>query len=250
MRIVLCGIAVILAAMVTVTTASAAEIKMLASNAVKEACSELLPYFEKISGHTVKATWGGTVDITKRIAGGEVVDIVVIPASGIDDLIQQGRLSAGSRKDFVKSVIGVAVRPGAPRPDMSSGETIKRALLESKSIVLSSGPSSIYLAGLFKRMGIAEAIKSKTKQLAPGLSVGEALARGEGDIGFTQVSELLAIQGIDYIGPLPADIQQITVFSIGLHANAPSAEAAKALIQFLTSPEAAPAIRHSGLEPG
>ncbi|HUL00731.1 MAG TPA: substrate-binding domain-containing protein [Nitrospirota bacterium] len=243
------GIVVALTAILTVTNVSAAEITVIASNAVKEAFSELVPNFEKVSGHKVKTIWGGTVDITQRIAGGEVVDIVIVPASGIDNLIKQGRLT-GNRVDFVRSGIGVAIRPGAPRPDISTGEAVKSSLLAAKSIVLSSGPSSVYLAGMFQQMGIANVIKPKMKQLAPGLSVGEALARGEGDIGFTQVSEFLAVKGIDYIGPLPADIQHLTVFSMGLHKNAPSADAAKALIKFLTAPEAAPAIRKSGMEPG
>jgi molybdate transport system substrate-binding protein len=237
------------ALMTAATCASASEIQVIASNAVKETFHDLVPQFEKTTGHKVRAVWGGTVDIIKRVAGGEVVDIVIIPDSGIDDLIKQGKLAAGGRVDFVKSGIGVAIRPGAPRPDISSGEALKAALLSAKSIVLSSGPSSVYLAGLFKRMNIADAIGPKTKQLAPGLSVGEALARGEGDVGFTQISEFLAVKGIDYVGPLPADIQHVTVFSMGLHATAPSREAASALMKFLTAPEAASAIRQTGMEP-
>jgi molybdate transport system substrate-binding protein len=164
-------------------------------------------------------------------------------------LIKQGKLATGSRVDFVKSSIGVAIRPGAPKPNISSSEALKSSLLAAKSIILSGGPSSIYLTGLFKKMGIADAIKPKIKQLASGLSVGEALAHGEGDIGFTQVSEFLSVKGIDYIGPLPADIQYITVFSIGVHANAPSKEPAQALIKFLTTREVAPTICHRGLDP-
>ena len=251
----LCGIAAAFAAVLTsvpvsVTMSNAAEIKVIASNAVKEAYVELVPGFEKATGHKVTTVWGGTVDITKRVAGGEVFDIVIIPAGGIDDLIKQGRLATGSRVDFTKSGIGVAIRPGAPRPDISSGDALKASLLAAKSIVLSSGPSSVYLLGLFQKMGIADAIKPKIKRLVPGASVGEALAKGEGDVGFTQVSEFLAIKGIEFLAPLPADIQHVTVFSMGLHATAPAAEPARALMKFLTSPEAAPVIRHSGMEPG
>jgi molybdate transport system substrate-binding protein len=249
MNRVLC-VVIVLAGILTIAPAVfSAEITMLAAGAVKETVSDLKPQFEKDSGNTVKAVWDGAPAIAKRIAGGEVVDIVIMPASGIDELIKQGRLSAGSRVDFVKSKIGVAIRPGAPKPDISSGEALKSSLLASKSIVLSGGTSSVYLFGLFKRMGIADAIKPKITQLAPGLSVGEALARGEGDIGFTQISEFLMVKGIDYLGPLPADVQSITVFAMGLHANAPSKEAAKALIKFLVSPEAVSAIRTKGLEP-
>jgi molybdate transport system substrate-binding protein len=245
------GIAAAVAAVIASAPMShAAEIKVIASNAVKEAFAELVPTFEKTSGHKVTTVWGGTVDITKRIAGGEVVDIVIIPAGGIDDLIRQGRLASGNRVDFAKSAIGVAIRPGAPKPDISSGEALKTSLLAAKSIVLSSGPSSVYLLGWFQKGGIAEALKPKIKQLAPGLSVGEALAKGEGDVGFTQVSEFLAIKGIEYLAPLPPDVQHVTVFSMGLHAAAPAAEPARALMKFLTSPEAAPVIRHTGMEPG
>ena len=242
--------AAILAAVASTTMTHAAEIKLIASNAVKEACHDLLPAFERASGHKVAAVYGGTPDITKRIDGGEVVDLVVLSAGSIDGLIKRGRLAEGSRVDFVRSAIGVAIRPGAPKPDISSGDAVKASLIKASSIVISSGPSSVYLLGLFERMGIADALKPKIKQLGPGASVGEALARGEGDLGFTQVSEFVTIKGIDYLGPLPSDIQNVTVFSLGRHASAPSAEAARALVKFLTSPDAAPVIRHSGLEPG
>jgi molybdate transport system substrate-binding protein len=226
--------------------AGAAEINVIASNAVKEAYVDLVPAFEKATGHKVNTVWGGTVDITRRVAGGEVFDIVVIPAGGIDGLIRDGKL--GNRVDFAKSGIGVARRPGAPKPDISSGDALKASLIGARSIVLSSGPSSFYLLDLFKKMGIADALQPKTKRLAPGESVGEALAHGEGDIGFTQISEFLAIKGIDYLGPLPADVQQTTVFSLGVHAKA--AEPARQWVRFLTSPEAFAAVKHSGMEPG
>jgi molybdate transport system substrate-binding protein len=241
---------IVLAAILAAAPASfAAEISMMATNAVKEAVSDVLPQFEKVSGHIVKPIWDGTAVVTKRIAGGEVVDIVIVPASSIDDLIKQSRLATGSRVDFVKSKIGVATRPGAAKPDISSSEALKSSLLAAKSIVLSAGPSGVYMTGLFKRMGIVDEIKPKIKQLAPGLLVGDVLANGEGDIGFTQVSEFLMIKGIDYIGPLPSDVQFITVYSLGLHANAKSKEPAKELIKFLTSPRAASAIRQRGMEP-
>jgi len=250
MRKALYFVSVMFLAVFTVTPNTfAAEIKVIASNAVKESFLELIPRFEKISGHTVNTLWGGTVAITKQVDSGEVVDIVVIPASGIDGLINRGKLAAGSRVDFVKSNIGVAIRPGAPRPDISSGETLKKSLLSAKIIVLSFGPSSFYLLDMFKKMGVADELKPKIKRLAPGLSVGEALARGEGDLGFTQISEFLTIKGVEYIGPLPADVQKTTVFSMGLHINASSAEAAGSLVKFLTSSEAANVVRHTGMEP-
>ncbi len=232
------------------TTAQAAEVKLIASAAVKEAVLNLLPTFEKASGHKVTIIWAGTEAITKRISGGEVADIVLIAAPNIDTLIAEGKLVAGSRAEVAKSGIGVAVRAGLPKPDISSGEAVKNAVLAAKSVAYSSGPSGIYLADLFKRMGIADQIKDKVTQTPSGVQVGEVVARGEADLGFQQVSELLHLKGIHYLGPLPADIQHITVFSAGLHRAAPEPDAAKALVKFLTAPEAGPIIRKTGMEPG
>jgi molybdate transport system substrate-binding protein len=230
--------------------AHGAEIKMIASNAVKEAYLQLVPQFEKASGHQVRIDWVGTDDVVRRIGGGEIADLVIAPSFTVDDLIKQGRLAQGSRVDVAKSFIGVALRPGAPKPDLSSGEGLKQSLLKAKSIIISGGPSGTYLSGLFQKMGIADAIKDKTRRLGPGASPGEAVARGESDIGFTQVSELLAVNGIDYLGPIPADVQQVTTFSAGLHKSAREPDAAKAMLKYLTAPAAIPVLKKSGLEPG
>jgi len=227
----------------------ATEIKVLASNAVKEAFGNLIPAFEKDSGQKVTVIFASSTEIVNRISGGESVDLVVTAASFTDVLIKQGKLLAGSKVDFSKSGIGVAIRPGAPKPDISSGDALKASLLAAKSILLSTGPSSGYLIDLFQRMGIADALKPKLKQLALGMPVGLALANGEGELGFTQICEFLPVKGIVYLGPLPADIQHITVFSMGLHASATAADAARSLMKFLSSPEAIPTIRNSGMEP-
>jgi len=232
------------------TTAHAAEVKVIASAAVKEIVLDLIPAFERSSRHKVTTIWAGTEAITKRIGGGEVVDVVLIAAPNIDKLISEGRLVAGSRVDVAKSGIGVAVRAGLPKPDISSGEAVKKAVLAAKSVAYSSGPSGSYLAKLFMQMGIADRIKDKVKQTPSGVQVGEVVARGEADLGFQQVSELLHVKGIDYLGPLPADIQHITLFSAGLHTAATAPDAFKALIKFLTAPEAGPIIKKRGMEPG
>jgi molybdate transport system substrate-binding protein len=229
--------------------ADAAEIKVLASNALKEAYLELVPAFERSTEHKVSTTWAGTNDIVKRMAAGEVFDLVIMAGPSIDELIKQGKIVAGSRVDLAKSGIGVAVRAGATKPDISSGDALKRALLAAKSIAYSSGPSGVYLIGLFQRMGIADDIKSKVKQTSPGLPVGEVIARGDAEIGFQQVSELLPIAGIDYLGPLPPDIQHITVFSGGIHAGAKESDAAKALVKFMTAPASVPVIKKKGMDP-
>lgn len=233
-------------------------IKLIASNAVKAALSRLVPAFERARGPKVASTWGGTLDISKRVAEGEIVDIVILAAERIDDLIRQGRLEAGSRVDIARSGIGVAVRAGARRPDISSPAALKAALLAARSVVLSSGPSSVHLAELFRTMGIADAIAPKIHQIGPGLPVAGALsgrmilseksARDEGDIGFTQVSELLGHDGIDFVGPLPGELQHITMWSAGLHVAAPARDAAKALMDFLTAPEAAEVFARCGMK--
>lgn len=235
-------------AAVLAPAACAAEIKVIASNAVREPYHDLVPMFERSTGHKVTIAWGGTVDIVKRVGGGEVADIIIIPAERIDDFIKQ-RVLVG-RVDLARSGVGVAVRAGAPRPDISSAAALSNALLAAKSIVLSSGPSSVYLPTMFRKMGIGDELKPKIIQIGPGLPVGEAVARGEGEIGFTQMSELMSVKGIDYLGPLPAEVQFITVFSAGLHAAAPAPEAARALLKFLTGPEAAAALKRHGMEPG
>lgn len=225
------------------------EIKVMASAAFKEAYLELVPEFERTTGHKVVTIWIPTVEIMRRLKGGETVDLVIMAAGAIDELIKLGKIAAGSRVDLAKSGVGVAVRAGAPRPDISSGEALKRAVLAAKSIVYSHGPSGVYLAGLFQRMGIAEELKSKIKQVQ-GEPAGAVVARGEAEIGFQQMSELLPVPGIDLLGPLPADVQQITVFSAGLHVGAKAPDAARALVKFMTAPAAVPVIRKKGMEPG
>ena len=222
------------------------EIKVMASAAFKEAYLELVPEFERTAGHKVMTMWVPSVQMMSRLKGGEIVDLVILSADSLDELIKAGIVA--ERFDLAKSGIGVAVRAGAPKPDISSGEALKRAVLAAKSIVYSTGPSGIYLAGLFQRMGIAEELKPKIKQVQ-GEPAGAVVARGEAEIGFQQVSELLPVAGIDLIGPLPADVQQITVFSAGLHVGAKAPDAARALVKFLTAPAAAPVIRKKGMEP-
>jgi molybdate transport system substrate-binding protein len=187
-------------------TAQAAEVKVLAANPAKGPMLELVSAFEKTSGHKVITVWGGTEAIAKRVGDGEVVDIVIIAASNIDKLIAEGKLVAGGRADFAKSGVGIAVRSGLPKPDISSGDAVKRAVLAAQSVAYSSGPSGFYIADMFTKMGISDQIKGKVTQPASGVQVGELLARGEADLGFQQVSELVHVKGIDYLGPLPADI--------------------------------------------
>jgi molybdate transport system substrate-binding protein len=224
------------------------DIKVMSSIATREAHNEIVPLFEKASGHKVTTLWAGTTDILKRIGGGEVVDLVSVSSAAVDELIKQGRLVSGSRVDVAKSGIGVAVRRGAHKVDISSGAALKKELLAAKSIGYSSGPSGVYLAGLFQKWGIADEIKPRLTVVAPGLTVGALLARGEVDVGFQQVSELVLVKDIDFLGPLPADVQSVTVFSTGVHSQAAAPDAAKALAKFFTTPEAVQIIKKVGLE--
>ena len=229
-------------------TAGADEIKMLASNAVRDAYTELLPVFEKAAGHHVLVEWGGTSDIVRRALSGEAIDVVVIPARRVDELVARG--NAVERTDLAKSSIGVAAKAGSAPSVVATTDDLKRALLSVRTVVLSGGPSGAYMRALFERLGISGDIKDKVLELAAGLSVGQAIAEGRGDLGFTQISELLAIQGIAYLGPLPADVQSITVFSAGLLPPGASSAAARALIRFLAGPDATSVLRKHGLEPG
>jgi molybdate transport system substrate-binding protein len=228
----------------------AAEIRVLAANALKEPYLELVSNFEKSTGHKVTTLWGGTEAIDKRIRGGEVVDVVLIAAANIDRLILDGKLVSGSRADFAKSGIGMAVRSGWPKPDVSSVEAIRRAVLEANTVAYSSGPSGFYIADLFKKMGIAEQITDRVRQPASGTQVGELLVRGEAELGFQQISELLHVKGIDYLGPLPPEIQSITIYAAALHAASPVPDAAKALTQSLTAPDAKSILKKIGMESG
>ncbi|HEY7247322.1 MAG TPA: substrate-binding domain-containing protein [Xanthobacteraceae bacterium] len=224
-------------------------IKVIASGGLKAAYVELVPMFQRESGKKVETVFAGSADIMKRVRAGEAFDLIIMPGTFIDELTGSGKIAAGSRVDLAKSGIGVAVRAGTSKPDISSGEALERALLAAKSIAYSSSASGIYLAGLFRRMGIADALEPKIRQSPPGTPVGDLIARGEVEIGFQQVSELLPIAGIDYLGPLPPDIQHFTVFAGALHVSAAGPEGAKALMRFIASPAAAPAIRKSGMEP-
>jgi len=223
-----------------------ANIKVMASAAFREAYLELLPEFERTSGHRVENSWVPSVQMMTRLKGGETTDIVILSDASLEELMKAGIVA--ERFPLARSGIGVAVRAGAPRPDISSGDALKHAVLAARSVVYSTGPSGIYLGKLFERMGIAEAIRDKVRQVQ-GEPAGAVVARGEAEIGFQQMSELLPVAGIDVIGPLPPDIQEVTAFSAGLHARAAQPAAARALIAWLKAPAAAPVIRKKGMEP-
>jgi molybdate transport system substrate-binding protein len=237
-------------ALILADVVQAADVKVLASTGVRDVVVALAADFERSTGNKVVGSWAGTVDVLKRLQGGEVVDLVILSGPDIDSLIAQGKIVPGSRTPLLRSEVGVCVKSGAPRPDISTPDAVKRTLLAAKSIGYSSGPSGVYLVGMFQRMGIADEMKAKSTVPAPGVAVGDLVARGEVELGFHQVSELLPVAGIDFLGPLPAPIQGTTVFTGGIQTGAPQPDAARALVRFIASPEAVPVIRKKGMEPG
>jgi molybdate transport system substrate-binding protein len=221
-------------------------VKVFSSLAVKAAYQELVPQFEQQSGNKVDTEWVGMADIRKRLAAGEAADLVIGSTGLIDEMIQAGKLK--ERTDLGKSGVAVAVRKGAPRPDISSAQAVKQALLAAKSIVYSSGPSGVYLATLFDKWGIQSKMKETALQTPPGVLVAELVARGEKELCFQQMPELLQVRGIDIVGPLPAEIQTMTTFCGGIHAQAKDADTARALLRFLRAPENQPVMKKHGLE--
>ena len=229
--------------------ASPATIDLLSTQAPQQACGELVTQFENATGHKVRAHFTGTLNVQKRLAGGESFDVLIMAAPAIDEQIALGRAVAGSRVDLAISGVGVAIKKGAPRPDIGSIEGFRRTLVAAKSIGYSTGPSGDYMASLFERLRVGRDIGGKLKRTPSGVFVGTLVASGEAEIGFQQTSELLHFPGIDYIGPLPQALQHITVFAAGIHVGAKQGDAARALVEFLTAPAAAPVLRRHGLEP-
>jgi molybdate transport system substrate-binding protein len=240
---------IIMATTLFTGSAGAAEINVLSTQATQEAYLELVAQFEKATGHKVKTDFTGTLNVQKRLASGESFDMIVMAAPAIDEQIKLGKAVAGSRVDIAKSGTGVAVRKGAPRPDIGSVETLRKTLLSVKSIGYSTGPSGVYMLSVFDKLGVADQVKGKLKQTPSGVFVGNLIASGETEIGFQQIAELVHFAGIDYVGPLPGELQRMTVFSAGIHAGAKQPDAARALVKFLTAPAAAGVIRKHGLEP-
>lgn len=249
----LCAAFRVLLLVTSVSGISAAELHVIASGTLVEAFSELVPAFERATQNKLVVVFGASVasapdSVQKRLERGDRADIVILAKEGLNRLINAGRVVPGTNVDIVQSSIGVAVRAGTPRPDVSSVDALRRTLLAAGSIAYSSSLSGVYVSReLLPRLGIAEAVKSKAKQIDG--RVGDAIARGEAEIGFQQISELLPVRGIQYVGPLPPAVQRTTTISAGLAANARNTQAGYALIRFLTSTVAAPVMLKHGLDP-
>ena len=234
--------------------ARAAEIHVITSGGFTAAFLELVPEYERATGNKIEVGFGPSMGTTRdaipvRLDRGETIDIVIMASTALDDLIKQGKVRSGSRIDLVKPLIGMAVKTGAPRPDISSVDALKRTLLAAKSIAYSDSASGVYLSTvLFPKLGVWDQIKSKSRKIEAD-PVGGVVASGQAEIGFQQISELRRVKGIDIVGELPPGAQTVTIFSAGIPATAKQPEAAKALIQWLASPAAVAAIKKSGLEP-
>jgi molybdate transport system substrate-binding protein len=231
-----------------------AELRVVSSGGFAAAYKVLAPQFEKASGTPLITGWGPSMGTTKdaipvRLARGEAIDVVIMVGYALGALIQQGRVLAGSQVELARSGIGVVVKAGATHPDITTVEALKRALLAANSVAYSDSASGVYIQNtLFPRLDLVGAMASKARMI-PAEPVGAVVARGEAALGFQQISELKPIQGIDLVGPLPPEVQQITVFSGAIVAGSSEVKAAEALLAFLSSPQAAPAIAESGLEP-
>jgi molybdate transport system substrate-binding protein len=234
--------------------ARAADVNVMISGGFSAALRNLAPAFEQATGNKIVTISGPSMGdtpqaIPARLQRGEPADVVIMVGYALDALIKQGKVSADSRIDLARSRIAMAVRAGASKPDISTVSAFKNALLAAKSIAYSDSASGVYLSTeLFPRLGIADQLKAKSKMI-PAEPVGAVVARGDAEIGFQQISELLPVAGIEVVGPLPAELQKITIFSGGIVSGAQHAEAAKALLTYLASPAAAPGVAKTGMEP-
>jgi molybdate transport system substrate-binding protein len=244
----------LIATLLLSSAARAAEVRVMISGGLSAAYNALVPQFERATGNKVLTAYGPSMGTTvnaipARLERGEPADVLIMVGYALDDLIKQGKVIADSRIDLVKSPIGIAVKSGAPKPDISSADAVKRALLAAKSVAYSDSASGVYISTeMFQKLGIADAMKDKARKI-PATPVAEIVARGEAEIGFQQISEMLTIPGVDIVGQLPGELQKITVYSAGIAGVSKEPDAGKALIKFLASPEARDVIVRSGLQP-
>jgi molybdate transport system substrate-binding protein len=234
------------------TQASAAEIKVLTAGAFKQVVLALVPDFEKQTGDKVTIDNGTTGELKKRIEGGEAFDVVVITPAVVDEFIANGKVAAGSKINLASVGVGVVVKEGAPKPDISTVEAFKNALLAAKSVAYidpaSGGSSGIYVDRLLVKLGIADQIKPKAK-LKNGGYVADLIASGDAELGVHQISEIVPVKGVSLVGPLPKEIQSTTTYAAGLSASAKDKDAADELIKYLSGPDAAVVLKSKGMDP-
>jgi molybdate transport system substrate-binding protein len=234
-----------------VAPAAAAEVKVLSAGAMKEVVLAVVPEFERQTGHKVSFANDTVGALTRRIEGGEAFDVTVLTPAAIETLSKKSKVAAGSAVKLAQVGVGVMVKAGAPAPDISTVEAFKRALLAAKSVAYidpaSGGSSGIYFAGLLDKLGLADQVKAKAK-LKQGGYVADLIVSGEAELGVHQISEIVPVKGVTLVGPLPAEIQNITVYAAGMSAAAQDSEAAKGLIRVLSGPAADAVLKAKGME--
>lgn len=237
--------------MAPIAAGNAAEIKVISSVGVRAALEELKPQFERATRHKLTIAFGTAVPLKRQIEAGETFDVVILTPALVEDLVKQGKVAAGTKIDIAKAGIGVAGRAGAPKPDISTAEAFKRALINARSIVHSKeGQSGTYMAKLIERLGIAAEMKPKTVLETRSGHTAVAVVEGKAELGFTLISEILPVSGAELVGPLPAELQNYVVFTAGISPNARDAAAARAFINFFTAPATLPVLKSKGMEPG
>ncbi len=225
------------------------QINGISSMATRQVLAELVERFQQKTGQSVRIESVGGVDAAKRVQAGEAFDVVILASDAIDKLMASGHVQPDSKVDLVRSGVAVAVRAGAPKPDISSEDAVRTAVLAARNISYSTGPSGVALARLFERWGIAEQIKDRIVTSPPGIPVGSLVAKGEVELGFQQLSELINLDGITVLGPLPPAVQIITTFSAGVCAGSQQGDAVRAMLADMNSPDAADAKRRQGMDP-
>lgn len=224
---------------------------MLASNGVKAALDELAPAFERSNGHRLAIEFGVGAGLKRRIESGEAFDLAILTGAAIEDLARQGRVDADSRASIARSGVGIGVRKGAARPDIGTRDALTRTLLDAKSITWAKeGVGGAYFSGLLERMGIAGSVKPKAVLAASGEEVGAWVAQGKAELGVMLANEIVAAPGVELLGPLPAEVQNSTVFQACIASASKKTGAARALIRFLKTPSAAAVFKAKGQEPG
>ena len=224
-------------------------LKLASSMATRELLAALVARYQQDHGQAVAAEAAGGVDVARRVEQGEALDVVVLASNAIDKLIAAGRVVAGSRLDLVRSGVAIAVRAGAQRWPVGSEAEVRAAVLAARTLSYSTGPSGVYLEQLFKRWGILDVVRPRIVVPPPGVPVGSLVATGQAELGFQQLSELMNLQGIDLLGPLPPDIQTTTIFSGGICSASARPAAARALLEFMNSAAVSELKREHGMEP-
>jgi len=232
-------------------SATAGEIKVISSVGMKAVLEALRPQFERTTGHTLAITFGTSVPLKRQIDTGETFDVVVLTPSIVEDLEKEGKVAPAMKADIAKSGLGVAIRKGSPKPDISTPEALKRTLVNAKSIVYSKeGASGAYMAHLIERLGLVEEMKPKTVLETRAGHPPVAVVEGKAELGFALISEILPIAEAEFAGALPAELQDYVVFTAGIAPNAKDAEAAKAFINFFRTAAVLPVLKTKGMEPG